>query len=1190
MKKILSKSGICLLVGVLLCLFEPVQAQNKTGRVSLRDALQQIGKRYQTKLVFDPSIIDGKETSENIKNSKQGIEELLKAVLYPNKLLFLYVGANSYAIVKNNNPGMNSPTEPQIQIPEINSVNPRKLITGIVTDDKNNPLVGVTVMAEGSRIGVSTSSDGRFTVYTGQDHQYLIFNYVGMNPLRLPITGATVNAKMYPLENVLQEIQVVSDGYSKVSKEKTTGAYAIVTAKDIQKTPTINLMERLEGIAPGVKFDIKSNNIQIRGSNNYASNAGYPLIVIDGFPMISPNDSPKLTNITNSVATGNSLVSNINPADIEQITFLKDAAATALYGSRAANGVIVIETKKGRRTQPELNFSYNLGVSKNAPLSNLKWMNSAQYIDLEQEMVSKGFLSDPQTNPSIYTSNNSEASEWMFRVGRGTATAAQRDAALAEIGLRDNRKQIQDNLLQNAVSKQYSMSVSGGGENGTYLVSGNYTDDQPVYKGNRAKSYILNATTTADLFNKRITVRAGLNYQFTNTQYNGSAINALSVSTTALRPYDMLIDSEGSTIKRVSIFTNNFANSLTAQGYLPFGYNAVDELNYSNVISKINTVRVTGGLNGKIFTWLNADLSAMTQRQLSNTNTTNELNSYVSRILINTGTSVSSGKLVYGVPYGGNNNLADLNSSDASFRGQLNMNKIFSNDHQITAIAGTEIRETRYKSYSATRYGYDSDANSFVAVNPTVNYMTMYGYTTFLGNNLSTLTENRKRFLSYYSNASYTYKGKYVGTGSLRFDDNTLVGVDRSKRARPFWSAGFRWNASRETFLKDVDWVNDFAIRTSIGTGGSTPLGGTNITIISISGTDALTGQPVASIQTPGNSDLGWEITKSINLGTDFSFFKGRLRGSFDVYGKKTDGIWTNVPYNATYGWSNLFFNTATLKGKGIELGLMAQVLKLADFSWNSTFNFAYNTNKVTDSRFENQTSTLATSGGSTIVNGVPVGALFVYRWAGLDNKGQSQIYDRNNTIISNTTNLSTSFTREDLKFAGVLTAPYQGGFFNDFTYKGITLGVNISYYFGHVFLKQSITNYPTFQGTYSGVLGRQEDLAYRWKVPGDEATTNVPGLSGINNNSILRYRYSDALVRKADNVRLQQISLSYNLPKQYLPKNMIKSLSLSANIRNLGIIWRANKDGIDPEYLNSANYSNLPPTTSYVFGLNASF
>ena len=1172
-----------LLFFTLMQLSASTRAQKVTlveNGATLEKVLNEIRKQSKYNIIYDlNSVLNANPVSINLK--QVNVFEAIQKALVNQKLSFSIDG--NTIIIKEKN-----------VLDKIYEVIDEHNIKLTVRDSLGRPLPGANVYNKTINKMYVTDKLGEVSINDIPANGFFIqITYIGYKGEEVFVDRKTVSylVTLRPTSAALEDVNVVSTGYQKLSKERAAGAYSVLSAKEIQETPAVNLMERLEGKVAGVKFDIKNNGIQIRGVNSYAGNAGTPLIVVDGFPLMNPSDMATLTKSVGANAWGNSIISNINIADIEQITFLKDASATSIWGSRAANGVIVIDTKKGKNVAPVVNLSYVFGISKNPSISNLHWMNSAQYVDLEREMVNKGFLVDPalaSSSNAIYTPNNSEATEWMFRVNRGTATPAQRDAALAEIGSRDGMGQIENNLLQNAVNHQYNLSYSGGNENSTYYVSGGYTKDVPIYKSNFAQNAFINANTSTSLFNKRVTLRALFNYQYSNSQYNAAAVNALSVSNTALRPYDLIKDAQGNNIGRTIIFRESLNTSMVAQGYLPFTYNTLDELNYSNSITKSNILRLIGGLNGKVTKWLNADFSVSNQRQFGSTNALDELNSYAGRILVNTGTVITGGKPVYNVPYGGRNTTYGTTSSETALRGQLNSNFSIAKDHQFNIIAGTELRETQSSNTSETRYGYNEDTRTIATVNPTVQYMTMYGYTQSLGENLSSLVSYRKRFLSYYSNASYSYQDKYIATGSVRFDDYTLIGIDRSKRAVPFWSVGLRWNAVKEEFLQNISWLNALSVRATLGTSGVVPQGGSNVAVMSIQGTDVRTGQPVGTIETPANSDLGWETTKSGNLGLDFGLLKGRLNGSFDVYQKRTTGILAAFAFNPTYGWSNLTFNSGTLSGNGYEFSLNGEPIRAGKFSWKAIFNFGYTTNTVTELRYKNNASTIA--GTASTVEGMPLGSLYVYRWAGLDSKGQSQIFDRNAKVIGNTTNLTSAFTKEDLVHAGRLYAPFSGGFNHNFRYGQFEMGVQITGYFGHVFLKNSITNYPTFEGTYTGVLGRQEDLAYRWRNPGDELATNVPGLSGVNFNSINRYRYSDILVRKADNIRLQQLSLSYSVPARFLPRNTFRTISVSANVRNVGIIWRANKDGIDPEYINSGNFGSITPTPSYVFGVNASF
>lgn len=1084
-----------------------------------------------------------------------------------------------------------------LPLPYANTTTPLVTIPvqGIVKDARGNILFGATIKVKGTGRSVINDENGRFDLSVNVG-DVLVISYVGFKSQEVKISNNT--DLVIVLERTTIDISAinvsVSTGYQTISKERATGSYSIITAKDLAEVPSNNIMERLEGKVPGVKFDIRGNTIQIRTTNTYG-NTTAPLIVVDGFPMIPTGDNQKLTTLGNSVMANGSVLSSFNPNDIEQITFLKDAVATSIWGARGANGVIVIETKKGKRGAPSVNLSATFGVSKAPSISDLNWMSTAEYVDLEMEMLNKGFFTDALSlgyyNP-LQAANPSEVQEWFYKVKRGTATQAQADAAIAEIASRNNYGQIEKYLLRTAVNQQYNLSVSGGGDNNSYYLSGNFNKDQPIFRSNSAQNVFLTGNFTNDLFDRRVKLFTGFSYQGGTTYFNNAAADALGQNATALRPYDMLVDANGNHLQRNVGFRPEVNDSLVAKGFLPTTYNAIDELGYSNTKNSMQQVRLNAGLNFKLTNWANLDVTGMYQRNANSLQSVDDVQSYAGRTLMNTYTvtNPSSGKPTYNLPYGGRYYLSDANAYDYNLRGVLNIHRNFNPDHQLMALAGGEIRETYSRSYASTRYGYNADGNTFATVDPNAQLMTMYGWTQNIGPVTTPVTEQKNRYLSYFGNGNYTYKAKYNLSASARFDDYTLLGLERSKRAKPFWSAGAKWSMGQESFMQNIHWLNGLDLRVTYGTGGSVPLAGSNVPLINLAATDPSTQLPIGVIESPGNQQLGWELTKTLNFGVDLRAFNNRLMLTADAYTKRSEGIITTLPYNSTYGWSTLQFNTGTLKSHGMELGITGELLKTRDWGITSVFNFAYGTNEVTDNRYNITQASNLIAGGSP-VNGYPIGATFVYRSAGLDNKGQTQIYDRNNKIISNTTNLTSAFDINDLKYAGVRVAPYHGGFFNTFRYKRFEMRVQMTYYMGHIFMKPAITNYPTSAGYYFGLPGRQKDLANRWKEPGDEAFTDVPGLENVNNNSIVRYRNSDKLVRKADNIRLQQISLSYSFPKELLPQRVIKSLSVSGNARNLGILWRANKDGIDPEYLNAnANYYSMSPVTSYMFNINASF
>lgn len=1082
-------------------------------------------------------------------------------------------------------------------------------LKGRVLDSHGSkPLEGATVILNPLDWKTQTNEKGEFTFNNIPEGRYKVeASYIGYQKGQSYYNTATqdhnITISLQP-EITEQEEVVLSTGYQKLKKNSVTGSFAVVTAKDIEQTPSPNIMERLEGKVPGVQFDVRNNKILVRGlaTFGYGGNSTAPLIVIDGFPYIdqkltniqstnfsagSTSGSSNPTTPTQPAYSGNSILSSFNPSDIESITFLKDAAAAAIWGAQAANGVIVVETKKGRKNAPtSVNLNATYSTSAPAKLSNLNAMSTQDYVNLERELFDKNFYYDPTGNYRYAAV--SEAVDIMYRAKRGELTADQRETALAELSGRSNYNQIRDYLLQSVNAQQYNISISGGNANGSYHVSGNYSRNRPVYKSNYGENYFLNSNTSNNFLNNRLTLNTGLNYTYYKSVMNTAAVSALSAGRLGLAPYDMLEDANGNTIQRGLSFTKRVSDSLTRLGHLSWTYNPADELNYNNTTLTKTALRANVSLTGKITDWLNLQVAGQLQRNIEDQVNLQDLQSLATRELVNTGTVITNGKAVNNVPKGGIYKTSNSSGEDYSLRAQLNFNRGWGGGkHQLTMLAATEIRQIKSTGYKQTRYGYDPITSSSATVNPTVAYATMYGYTATLGYSDNVVYKNRQRYLSYLSNATYSYLGKYHATASGRFEDYSLLGVRRSQRGTPLWSAGLRWDIARENFMKEVKWVNNLSVRTSIGTGGVIPRDATAFTIVTL-GNDSYTGVPTASINGFANPTLTWQTVKSYNAGVDADLFNSRLAVTFDIYRKRSYNIFTTLNFNSTYGFDNVSYNTANMSNHGLEFSVTGQVIRRKDWQFISSFNLSYNTNKITDNRYPLNTTGAATT--SQIRTGQPVDGLYAYRWAGLNSQGQPQIYNSKGTIITSA-GFPTTYAA-DMEYVGRTTPKIFGGFTNTLQYKSWSLSARMAYYMGYKFLKNEIYSgsYPT-STQLSGRLSTSRVLVNRWRQAGDEARTNVPGISNANNKTVEWYNNSNISVADGSHIRLQQVTLGYAMPASLLKKMpAFKSAAINLTASNLGIIWRKNKDGIDPDYVMTNDYNNLPPAVNYSLNLNLTF
>lgn len=1055
-------------------------------------------------------------------------------------------------------------------------------INGVVTDKNGNPLVGVNVLINNNaRNWDITREKGDFRMQVAATDT-LRFEYLGYKSKTVPVNNQKF-LKVIMAADVMEltGVEVVaSNGYTNLPKERVTGSIGVIGAKELAEVPTVDLARRLEGKIAGVLVDPRTGSISVRGTNSY-SGSGRPLIVIDGFPQPISDFAFDKRGVS-----GGSILSYLNPDDVESITVLKDAAASSIWGSRAADGVIVVTTKKGKKGDAVISFNTSTTMGEKMDLSKLRVMNTAQYIDYEKDLVSGGFVVDNISN--WQAKNPSAAQEIMFQQQRGTISMAERDNLLNKLSQNDNLGQIGQYLLRNSITRQYDLSVSGGSDKSSYYLSLGYNNDEAAMRGNESKSYNITLNNTFQL-KSFLKLNTGVNYVSSTFQVNTTANEALSnVSNTALRPYDMLADASGNGIDRYIIFRPEVAQGFESQGYLPWTYNYLDELNYSNVITKGQNLRLNASLTATVTNWLNFEASGMYTSINNRDNSLSEADSYFSRNMINEATSVSNGKLVYGIPNGAYLYTSSRNNESQSMRVQMNINKSFNENNSLNFLAGSEVREERREGLSRRFYGYDTDTNSSQSINPTVYYNTIYGWSDIIGTSDNSISKYRDRYLSYYALGSYDFRNKYHASGSVRFDDYNLLGASRKNRALPLWSVGGKWDINKEFFLKDVSWLSNLGFRLTYGKAGSAPGGGFGSTaaVIGVGSIDYNTQLPTAYISLPENPDIKWETTATLNYGLDYGFFSNRLRGSVDLYYKKSSDILTSLPFNPTSGWSYLTYNTASLKGHGVEVTIGGTIID-AGFKWNSNLTFAYNTNEVTDSRFNANSANQYF--GSAPIAGTNLTTLYAYKWAGLDNTGQATIAKKDGTILNASQGIG-MVDKDDLVKMGTTVAPYFGGFMNDFSYKNFTLGVQMTYFMGGVFRNTVLQNYPSYSGVQYGAVAKDELIADRWRTAGDEAFTNVPGLANISYNSLNRYQNADINVLSSDNIRLQQVSLGYNVPSKFLDKTFIKSLSFNFAARNLGLLWVRNDLKIDPQYLSNNNYNTLAPQRNYTLQFNCSF
>ena len=1147
----------------------------KAKNQSVASVLKSITKKTNVEFFYSDDVFDAQRRVDITVNNadvmaviKQLIGEGYKAEFVNSKLIVIALN-------------------PKVKTVQSSVMDEKVKIKGVVTNSKKEYLIGATVWVKGTKDGAITNFDGSYEIMAKKG-DVLIFEYMGYKKLEVAVTDSLIiNPIMLEDVSKLDEVKIVSTGYQNIDKERSTGSFTVITAKDLEKVPVNNVLHRLEGQVAGLQLELLDSdntfvygrkfgsgsektayNISIRGKSTISptSNA-MPLIVLDGTP----------TELD---------IRTINPDDIEKITFLKDAAAASIYGARAANGVMVINTKKGKQGQTRINFSQNYGFSNKPSLSKLPLMNSAQVLNLEQEFVDKNLVTDPASVTYMLTTPVSQGMDLMFQYKRGQITQAQRDAGLDVLRNRNTYGQAEQYLLQASTSQNYDLSFSGAENDYSYFMSGSYSKEETQAKGSDGQRLTLLSNQDFKLFNyaKITTSLRGSIFKYNE---NSLGLSPLGMSSNTLLPYNQIVGDNGNSVDYYRHFYAGQTIPLEQAGYLPWTYNYIDELNNKdNTINEQNfgaTVSATLPLLKGLDAVGTYSVETSTS---SNDNMYNE-NTYYARDAINSATSINSnGDLVYGIPLGGIFQSNKFGKTSSTMRGQLNYDGIIGQDHLINAMGGIEARETGETQDSRTLYGYNSKTQTSVDI-PSKNYVDVNGYNYTISNG-NVHKDFHRRFLSYYANAGYTFKNKYTLTGSARLDDYNNFGVDKKLRRTPLWSTGAKWNIKEESFLKDVNLVNDLALRASYGFNGNINLEVFPFTNISISDLDNFSQQPYAFISQPANPNLRWEKTGILNFGVDFSLLNSRLNGTVEYYKKDSKDLIVEFPVSPFYGTSNnmLVQNAATLAGHGIDLSLNGTILKAKDFSWNSALVVSFNKTEVTDSRFQNYSQYLNGSGTTPPVEGYPLNSIFAFRSAGLDATGRTQVYDKSGKIVNSFTSLKDI---EDMKYMGTNIPSYYGSFSHTFNYKKLSLYILATYKFDYVLFKPTYGGYVNRQGRFNQ-YDLNTDIDQRWRKTGDEATTSVPGIQGSTGLSYVRYIYGEDQIIDGDHIRFRELSLKYDMTS-LINRGIVRGASVTFTARNLGFFWRKNKDGLDPDFLPyTGTNMKLPAMAIYSIGFNVNF
>lgn len=1076
-------------------------------------------------------------------------------------------------------------------------------VSGTITDENGLPLPGITVYVSSRQPasgkissdfiirGTVTNIDGSFKLKAEVGY-YLVASGLGYEFFQTQITPNTTiyNISLKERISQLDEIVVVSSGYQEISKERATGSYVGIQKKQLEK-PASSISERIVGMVAGLQSTVNSDgtvDFQIRGLTSLNANQS-PLIVLDGFPIEGE-------------------FSNINPNDVESVTVLKDAAAASIWGARAANGVIVVNTKKGKKGRTNVSISSFVKTSSKLDLDyTLARGSSADVIAYEQQGFDSNFFGrtfggPPNISPRE-TGPYSQAIVAMNEGRLGRITETERDATLASLASLDNKNQIRDYLLESPLTTQHNISISGGNDKMTNSLSLLYEDQKTFFQGDKINKYLVNYNNSINL-GKRVKFEFGAMLQHINEDTNSGVggDNMLNVIR-SLAPFDMLANPDGSLtdMSYLEYYRPNL-DAFVPYDQFPYSdwsYNPVTEVQNRNLNTQQLNARINAGLSIDLIKGM--VLSSRIQYELFTTDIENYYNekTFTVREFVN---ETSGPEWQFGgtptqlVPSGGVLSQGKSEVKAYNFRNQLTYNRTFGGKHHIDFLAGTETQSRVIESTTNPQsFGFDPETLTSSQLVGDINTASLWNFfparfaSGIYGFNLIPeyrFSENTTRFFSVYGNLAYTYNDKYTITGSYRTDAANIIAEKPELRYDPFWSVGFGWHLGKEDFISNVNWLDKLYLRGTYGSGGNIIAGSSFKPLINISNNpDPVTQQLLSFITSIGNPDLRWEKTNSFNVGMDFSLLGGKLNGSIDVYNKKGTDLIVNQTIPAVFGTTNELLNKGEMVNKGVEINIGTFLpIKGNDIVWSGNFTFSHNNNEITYfKRGEFLASELASGPTTSYKEGFDANTLWSYQYAGLFGVGGgnlvTSVFGENDEQIPLTEIVQGDASTFMLN-QGTTNAPTNIGVRNSFKIYDFDLSFIVTAKLGHVFRRQSFNYSPIFGGN-TNVNERYSEVAN-----GDpNEIIPIPESESRYYFYDRYYPFINYLTEDAGHIRLQEINLNYSLPKKVTNTLGINSLNVFAQVNNVGVILFNDFDE-DPEYPKGS----LRPQATFTFGMNLNF